>query len=171
MPTILLPFETATPFIEKLFATAKKQGSYASRYYEDHREAILFQRKLKRYRQREARGLAPWGSVKTLTKAGYVVMTIDGRQVKEHRYVMEKHLHRELSNNEVCHHINGIKDDNRLSNLIVMSREEHAGKLTLYEARTIKQSEANTETLAGKYGVSLSTIRNIRSGKTWSRLL
>jgi predicted DNA-binding protein (UPF0251 family) len=45
--------------------------------------------------------------------------------VAEHRLVMERHIGRYLQPWEVVHHVNEIKNDNRVENLIVMSASDH----------------------------------------------
>lgn len=45
--------------------------------------------------------------------------------VREHRLVMEKHLGRRLNPKEYIHHINGIRDDNRVENMQIVTWKEH----------------------------------------------
>lgn len=57
---------------------------------------------------------------KYTSRDGYVIVKLpDGRCVGEHRIVMEQHLGRPLERGETVHHINGVRDDNRLENLEV----------------------------------------------------
>lgn len=43
----------------------------------------------------------------------------------EHRLVMSRHLNRPLRKDEYIHHVNGNKQDNRISNLIIVSASDH----------------------------------------------
>lgn len=51
-----------------------------------------------------------------------------GRYVAEHRLVWEKVHGQLLPDGWLIHHINGIKDDNRLENLVALEPSGHSGK-------------------------------------------
>lgn len=57
---------------------------------------------------------------------GYVRVMVDGKLVGEHRVIMEAYLGQPLKGNEVVHHINEVKDDNRIENLEVQTWSQHA---------------------------------------------
>ena len=58
-------------------------------------------------------------------KHTYKTITVNGKQVRVHRHLMEQHLGRKLESWEHVHHINGDSHDNRIENLIVLSNSEH----------------------------------------------
>jgi hypothetical protein len=66
------------------------------------------------------------GSTKYQDKRGYWRIKVRGKWLYEHRVLMERKLRRRLSYNENVHHKNEDKSDNRLSNLVLVSRGEHA---------------------------------------------
>jgi hypothetical protein len=63
---------------------------------------------------------------KKYNKNGYIQIFIDGYWILEHKYIVEQFIGRELKKNEVIPHINSIKSDNRISNLMIFkSQKEH----------------------------------------------
>ena len=93
---------------------------------------------------------------------GYKIITVRGKSIGEHRHIMQEYLGRLLLWHEHVHHINGIRDDNRLENLMVISTGEHTrlhhtGKVNSPEAR-LKMSKPKSEEMKRKLSLSRKGI-------------
>ena len=83
--------------------------------------------------QRQGDGNPHWKGGKYIDKKGYVLIYVPSHPfslshgyVLEHRLIMEKHRGRYLKKEEVVHHINKIKNDNRIKNLKLFANDiEH----------------------------------------------
>lgn len=127
---------------------------YCSPHYWRNKNGYAMNKPLRKMRPGE------WGEWFKNPK-GYIVRqrTLGGKKRKQsqHRYVMEKHLGRKLLAHENVHHINGVKDDNRIENLELWSTSQPSGQ------RIADKIEWAVEFLS-QYGEVIFTERRDDSG-------
>lgn len=88
----------------------------------------------------------------------YRIKTINGRKIPEHRAVIEELLGITLDKNQVVHHINGDKKDNRPENLEVMDWREHS---RLHASRMVQTPEKLRKVSRARKGKPNPTARQL----------
>ena len=95
---------------------------------------------------------------------GYRQVKQDGKNVRQHRLIMEQHLDRTLSPDQVVHHINGEKTDNRIENLEIVEFGKHSSnhnrsriykkgyKMKLSDAERVARSNRAKKLQFWRYG-------------------
>jgi len=96
------------------------------------------------------------------------------KQPRLYRQLMENHLERVLSFNEVVHHINGDRSDDRLENLQLMTREEHGRyhgtgeRNPVYGKGGTFKGMSHSEEFKARLSVRMTGANNPMSGRTHS---
>lgn len=127
--------ETKQKFSEIAKSRTKEKNPMFGKHHSDKTKEIMSNQKL------GDKSLF-WNGGISIDNYGYVHIYSLGhpnananKYVAEHRLVMEEFLGRYLTSDEVVHHINEIKDDNRIENLMLFANQ---GEHTRYHNLLIK---------------------------------
>ena len=125
--------------VRELFAEGMSQVKMAARFGCSRTTVLRAVRRLglvgARFPSCQAREENPnWRGGRTTASDGYVLIKVGpdypGADKKgyilEHRLVMQSAVGRPLTPDEVVHHINGVTTDNRIENLVIMTRVAHS---------------------------------------------
>lgn len=104
--------------------------------YEPHKPYFSIQAQEGRNKAHVGKRSMAWKGGKIRDKFGYIQIWMPQHPnaklagyIHEHRLIMSEHLNRPLESTESVHHKNGIKDDNRIENLELMTKRVHRGEV------------------------------------------
>lgn len=104
---------------------AKRFGVNKKCVIDDLHRANIKMKTYRDYPTKKGKDNHNWKGGRYCDCRGYVILNVDGRRIPEHRYIMEQHIGRKLNKSEIIHHINAIKGDNRIENLMIVTRPTH----------------------------------------------
>ena len=104
--------------------------------------------------KRRAENNGYWKGGTTVSTDGYTYVRVAhcsgaGAYRGRHHLVWEKANNRPIPNGWVVHHLNGVKDDNRLENLVALSPKDHHTQHEAYRER-IRALERELRELRGE---------------------
>lgn len=80
-----------------------------------------------------------WRGGKTHHRKGYVMVRFGTTYIFQHIVIMEEYLGRKLLPHENVHHLNGVRDDNRIDNLELWSTHQPSGQRVVDKIRWAKE--------------------------------
>jgi hypothetical protein len=140
--------------------------------------------------------IVPWRRAEQKVKNGYLRVSLrinhKSYQVLAHRLVWQ-YFYGDIPEELEINHLNGVKDDNRLDNLEIVTTSENNkhgyrigvkvpfrgeeapwAKLTEHQARTIKalaqRGRFSQRRIGERYGVHKATVSDILCGRRWQHL-
>lgn len=84
-----------------------------------------------------------WKGGKKINKDGYVCIRVYGRKQRyylEHRIILEKYIGRVLLYTEIVHHINSVRTDNKVKNLMIFNSHSAHSRFER-DPKNVKPSE------------------------------
>lgn len=109
-----------------IFCSKKCTNKFNSERQKGSKNSFYGKKHTKEFIEKFRKSVTKTGKSKNAN--GYITINVCENYpngILEHRKIVQDHIGRELSSNEIVHHINGIRDDNRIENLQIMTPSEH----------------------------------------------